>query len=238
MYEIDDLAGIVAMASETEQIALTEDIAEHGQRESAVLWQDKIVDGRCRQLACETLGIKLKVRQLDSKLSREEVEKIVKSLNTRRNLTDPQKAMSAYKYQVKHDSSNEDVAKKWGISYGTYKNAKYLAINRPDLIDPLFNDKSVKIFDPDKGYEVITKKINTLARIIKKSKERKTVTVDNSEIVSFSVDGQIKTELGKDWYYSTVASLKSSPDKDLSIQMLLAEMANLKFKLERGCEDE
>ena len=227
MYEIDPLANIVAMANDQEQLALTEDIRKNGQREPAVLWQNKIVDGRCRQLACTTLGIELKTRTLDSNLSREEVAAIVKSLNTRRNLTDMQKAMSAYKQQLVDNSSNAEIAKQWGISYGTYKNARYVASNRPEFIEPLFNGKSIKILDPDKGYEITTNKINTLARIIKKTKEEEVIVVDNSERVSFAVDGVLKTEQGKDWYYSTIKTLNI---EDPLIQMLIVELANLKFK--------
>jgi len=230
MYEVDPLANIVAMANDHEQTALTEDIRKNGQRQAAVLWQGKIVDGRCRQLACATLDIPLKTRELDSKLSREEVAAVVKSLNTRRNLTDMQKAMSGYKEQLVNNKSNEETAKSWGIPYGTYKNARYICINRPEFIDPLFNGKSIKILDPDKGFEITTNKINTLARIIKKTKEKSVVVVDDSEKIEYQVDGQLKTEAGKAWYYSTLHQLKSNPDPQVAIQMLLAELANLKFK--------
>lgn len=230
MYPIDELANIVAMANEHEQVSLTDDIKRNGQREPAVLWQGRIVDGRCRQLACHTLGIELVTRELDSKLTREEVALVVKSLNTRRNLTDMQKAMSGVKQQQAAWITNEEVAKQWGLPLSTYKNARYIATNRPDLIDPLFNGKSVEILDPDKGYVITTNKINTLARIVKKEKERNVVTRDNSEVVTFSVDSQIKTEEGKNWYYSTIRSLDNNPDNSIAIKMLLAEMANLKFK--------
>jgi len=230
MYEIHPLANIVAMANEHEQLALTEDIKKNGQREPAVLWKGKIVDGRCRQTACITLGIKLKVKTLDSKLSEEEIAAIVKSLNTRRNLTDMQKAMSAFKEQEANWVTNEEIAKQWGIPLGTYKNARYIGTNRPELVEPLFNGKSIKIFDPDKNREITTNKINTLARIIKKTKEKETVVVDNSEVISYTVDGLLKTEIGKEWYYHTKAVYDSSLDKDTLVYMLLTEMANLKFK--------
>lgn len=228
MYEVDLLANLVAMASEQEQIALTEDIRLNGQRESAVLWQGRIVDGRCRQLACISLGIDLSVRELDSNLSREEVAMIVKSLNTRRNLTDMQKCMSAYKQQIQKHMSNDEVAKQWGIALGTYKNAKYIASNRPELIDELFNGKSVSIVDPDKGYVVTTNKINTLARIVKKINEIG-ITVDNSEqvVISFNVDGVLKTEKAKEWYYSNV---KDRNINDTQILAWLVELANYKFR--------
>lgn len=228
MYPIDELANIVAMANEAEQIALTEDIKRNGQREPAVLWQGRIVDGRCRQLACHTLGIELLVREVDSKLTREEVAAVVKSLNTRRNLTDMQKAMSAYKQQETAWQTNEDIAKQWGLPVSTYKNARYVAMNRPEFVEPLFNGKSIEILDPDKGYKITTNKINTLARIVKKTREKNVVVVDDSELVTFKVDGLIKTEEGKNAYYSIVNTCNVT---DMRIMTALIEWANLKYKV-------
>lgn len=230
MYEVDELANLVAMANDHEQTALTEDISNNGQREPAVLWRGKLVDGRCRQLACHALGIDLAVRELDELLVRDEVAQVVKSLNTRRNLTDTQKCMSAFKQQEAVWETNEVVAKKWGIPFGTYKNARYVAINNSDVVEPLFNGKSVKIFDPDKGVMVTTNKINTLARIVKKTKEFGNVIEDNSEQVLFKEDAQIKTEAGKAWYYSAVVS-DGVPDDAINTRLKYIELANYKFKM-------
>lgn len=232
MYKIHELANIVAMANEHEQIALTEDIKQHGQREPAVLWHNQIVDGRCRQLACLTLGIELQVKELDDELSEEDVAKVVKSLNTRRNLTQTQKMMSAFKQQEESWKTNEEVSKQWGIPLGSYKNARYVATNRPEFVDPLFDGKSIVIYDIDKERDITTDKINTIARIIKKEKERKALVVDKSEEVTFSVDGIIKTEAGKAWYYNHMNDIftDNMVDPKIAIGMLLVELANLKFK--------
>lgn len=227
MYEIDELAALVPMASDKEQTALTKDIEKNGQKEPAVLWQDRIVDGRCRQLACITLGIPLEVKHLDSKLDRQEVALIVKSLNTRRNLTMTQKVMSAVKEQESTGMSNGDTAKAWAISPATLKNAKYIAKRCPEYVEPLFDGRSVKILDESKGYYTTTNKVNTIARILKKNKEYGNIDVDTSEEVEFTVDGAIKTEEGKDWYYSTVARYNVS---DVGLRMVLVEMANLKYR--------
>lgn len=231
MYKINkELAGIVAMASELEQLALTEDIRQNGQRESAVLWRGEIVDGRCRQVACIALGLELRTMELDDKLSVDEVRTIVKSLNTRRNLTQTQKMMSAFKEQERQWRTNEEMAATWGMALGSYKNARYVATARPDFVDALFNGKSVVIVDPDKGREITTDKINTLARIIKKTKEVEVLVVDTSEVITFSVDSLIKTEAGKEWYYGKMSTL-SIPDSDVAIRMDYVELANYKFKV-------
>ena len=230
MYEIDELANLVAMANDHEQIALTEDIKNNGQRESAVLWRGKLVDGRCRQLACHALNVDLIVRELDESLTRDEVAQVVKSLNTRRNLTDTQKCMSAFKQQEAAWETNEVVAKKWGIPLGTYRNARYVATNSTALVEPLFNGKSVKIFDPDKGVIVTTSKINTLARIVKRTKEYGNVVENEDECVVFTVDAQIKTEAGKAWYYSRIEA-DNVPENALGTRLCYVELANYKFKM-------
>lgn len=227
MYEVDELANIVPMAGVKEQEALTLDIKKNGQREAAVLWQNKIVDGRCRQLACMTLGIELKVRVLDSNLSRDEVAMVVKSLNTRRNLTPTQKVISAMMDQERTGSTNDECAAAWAIGVTTLKNAKYIKTHKSDMIPKLFDGKTVAIVDVDKGIEVTTNKVNTLARLIKKAKEYGKVDIDVSCEVEFTVDGLIHTEAGKNWYYSTVAALGIT---DIGVRMLLIELANLKFK--------
>jgi hypothetical protein len=229
MYEVDELAGIVALASEKEQQALVNDIAKNGQQESAVLWQGRLVDGRCRQIACTALGIDLKVRELDSTLSRSQVALIVKSLNTRRNLTMTQKIASAYKQYKRTGDTMADVAEQWAISVPSLKNFNYIAKVRADWVDILFDGNTVKVFDPEKGHEIVTDKVNTLARIAKKIKELGKVVIDNSEEVEFSSEGIIKTELGKNWYYSKIQELGIV---DTRHKMLMVELANYKFKLE------
>lgn len=228
MYEIDELAGIVALANEKEQQALINDIDKNGQQEPAVLWQGRLVDGRCRQIACTVLGIELKVRELDSTLSRNQVALIVKSLNTRRNLTMTQKIASGYKQYKRTGETMAEIAEQWAVSVPSLKNFNYIAKVRPDWVDALFDGTTIKVFDPEKGFEVVTDKVNTLARIAKKIKEHDTVVIDRSEEIEFTVDGQIKTEAGKDWYYSTVNTLNIT---DPLVRMLLVELANLKFKL-------
>lgn len=232
MYPIDELANIVAMASELEQVALTDDIRDNGQREPAVLWQGRLVDGRCRQLACEALGVPLLTRELSSSMSREEVAKVVQSLNTRRNLTDTQKAMSGYKAQLADTAlSNEATAKKWGIPLGTYKNARFIGVNKPELVEPLFNGSSVVVYDPDKGTKITTSRINTLARIIKRTMEM-TIVVDDSKSIDWKCDAAISTEAGKAWYYEQVATMErtqGSPTGKIIVQQMIAELANYKF---------
>lgn len=234
-YDIHPLANLVAMANEKEQIALTEDIKNNGQNQPAVLWRGKIVDGRCRQLACQTLGVALETRELDAKLTRNEVTTVVKSLNTRRNLTMTQKIVSAYKEQDRSKATNTTIAKEWAISERSLKNCKYIAKYRPEFIEPLFNGDSVKINDPDKGFKITSNKIGTLVRIIKRELEAGKVEVVSASAVDameFNVDSAINTEAGRKFHNEMYTMYSHSASKNEIVSALLTELANLKYRIE------
>lgn len=229
-YEIDELANLVPLASDVELKALQLDINKNGQTEPIILWNNKIVDGRNRQIACQKLGIELKVIHLHSNLTYDEVARTVKSMNTRRNLTETQKIMSAVKSQKNFGGTNKEVSEQWGISERTFKNAKYIDTNEPSFIDKLFDGNSVKIYDPTKGFEITTNKVNAIARLIKTNKEKDMIEIDETEVVdlTFNADALIKTEAGKQWFYDKKENLNI-----VKQQMILdyIELANLKYKL-------
>lgn len=237
-YEIDPLANIVAMASEREQTALTQDIKNNGQTDPVVLWRGKIVDGRCRQLACATLNIPLDTRKLDDNLTRDEVAKIVKSLNTRRNLTETQKIVSGYLEQQRTGHTNGQVAQDWAVSVRSLQNFKYVAQHRPELVEPLFNGDSVAIIDPDKGYKVTTNKVNTLARIVKLEQEIgkvEVVTRGEIEAIEYNVAGLISTEAGRQEHRDLVSAFKHSSSKEQMFSAMAAELMNYKYcKVDHG----
>lgn len=233
-YDIHPLANLVAMASDREQAALTQDILKNGQNEPAVLWNGKIVDGRCRQLACTALGIALETRALDDKLTEEEVSKIVKSLNTRRNLTETQKLASAYLEQARSGKTNNDISSEWAISVRSFQNFKYIAQHKPELISPLFNGDSVSIMDPDKGYKITTNKINTLARIVKKEQEVNSVVIVTPaqvEAMQYSVNSRITTEMGKAEHKDLLGAFRVSNSKEAMFSAMAAELMNYKYQV-------
>lgn len=233
-YEIHPLANIVAMAGEREQKALTKDILHNGQNEPAVLWRGKIVDGRCRQLACSALGIDLDTRELSKDLSETEVAKVVKSLNTRRNLTDTQKVVSAYLEQKRTGKNNRETAEEWAVSVRTLQNFKYIALHRPELVEPLFNGDSVKVLDPDQGYLVTTNKVNTLARIVKLENEKGKVEIVKPqavEAIEYNVAGVIATEAGRAEHRDLVKAFKHSASKEQMFSAMAAELMNYKYQV-------
>ena len=224
----EELAGLVPMAMEAEQIALTADIAKNEQREPIVLWRGKVVDGRCRQLALTTLGKHIMYRELDSNLTEEEARIYVKSVNTRRNLTVTQKIMSACRASLLPNADKvANVAKSWGISKATLENARYIARHRPEMVEPLFNGKTVKIVNAE-GKEVESNKITAIYASIRREMEK----VNEDTQHGWKEDSYIKTQKGKEWYYNQVRELT-----DLSTRMMIAELANYKFKEEKVDEE-
>lgn len=233
-YEIHPLANIVAMASTREQQALTQDILRNGQNEPAVLWRNQIVDGRCRQLACATLGIPLETRALGDNLTEAEVAKVVKSLNTRRNLTETQKIVSGYLEQKRTGQTNAQIAEEWAVSVRSLQNFKIVAQHRPELVEPLFNGDSVVVIDPDKGYEVTTNKVNTLARIVKAEHEVATVKIvkpEQVEAMQYSVNNLINTEIGRSEHKDLVAAFRYTANKEQMFSAMAAELMNYKYQI-------
>jgi hypothetical protein len=228
-YEIDPLANIVALSSEEEQQALIEDMRRNGQQEPAILWQGRIVDGRCRQLACQVLNIELKVRHLEDNLTTEQVAIIVKSMNTRRNLTTTQKIVSAYKEQLRNNLPNKVIAKQWAISVSNLQYMKAIAKDIPNLVEPLFNGKTVQILDVTTGKHVTTSKVFTIYTLLKKQKEQETLIIDNSKDPLFNPDFQIHTEAGKQWFFQQ-CNEEPLIKQRRNLMLNTVELANYKYQ--------
>ncbi len=223
-YEIHEYAGLVPMASESEQSSLNTDILDNGLHDPIVLWKGKIVDGRCRQIACLLAGEKIRTKELDSSLSEDAVKSFVKSVNTRRNLTQTQKIMSACRQSIDPSEklSMDAISHSWGISRAILANAKYISKERPEFIEPLFNGKSVKILNSD-NEEIESNKVTAIYAYIKRDKEN----VEEENIHAWHEDSFINTQKGKEWYYDQIRNNKI---KDVPTKIMIAELANYKFK--------
>lgn len=222
----EDLAGLVPMANEAEQLILKNEIREeNGLLLPVILWRGHIVDGRCRQKACSELGIEMLVEELDPALTYDEVARKVKGYNSRRNLTPTQKVMAACRQSLKASCklSTVEIAKAWGISRDILGNARFIANTNPEWADTLFNGGSVKIIDHN-GNPKLTNKVTTIYAYLKKLSE----AVREDTQYAWQEDTYIKTQAGKEWYYSQVSSLDSQTDI-MRVKMLLAELANYKF---------
>ncbi len=225
LFEINHkLAGIVPMALESEQVALTEDIAANGQREPILLWQGKIVDGRCRQTALASLKLPILYKELDDDLPIENVKIIVKSMNTRRNLTETQKVASAAKEYAENKATKtiKQIAASWGISTSILDNAWWILRHRPDYIEALFNGKTVEIVNA-KGFITQSHRVTAIYAYLRREKEF--VLPDNT--FGYQTGTRVRSQQGKDWLYEL---LRRNKDLPLEIKMLLEETANYKFR--------
>jgi len=221
------LAGIVPMALPAEQLALETDIAKNGQRDPLILWKGQVIDGRCRQKALVSLQRHILYKELDDNLSEEDVTCLVKSMNTRRNLTTTQKITIAAKEYCKEGNllTVKQLAEQWGVSVSIIENAIWLQRTHPQVIESLFNGRSVAI-ENSRGIAITSNKISAIYAFYKRE-------IQNS--VEFKETGycdfaSIKTQKGKEWYS---AMLREIPEKNLSLKLtsLLIELTNFKFQI-------
>lgn len=144
-YEIHELAHLVPMASDSEQDALTNDIKANGQLETIKLYRGKVIDGRCRLKSCTDLGLEAKTESVPNNLSLAEVAKLVKSWNTRRNLTRTQKVISAYYQHRDNGLAMRAAATQWAVTQAEVSQIKFIDHHRPELILRLFNGHKVLV---------------------------------------------------------------------------------------------
>ncbi len=94
-YEIHPLAELFPPMPDDQYQALKADIAENGQSEDIIIWQDKLIDGRHRLRACLELGIQPDTAELDDSCD-PYIYVITHNLH-RRHLTESQRSMVAGK---------------------------------------------------------------------------------------------------------------------------------------------
>lgn len=226
--EAHKYAALVPMAMESEQIALNNDILKNGLNEPIMVWKGKIIDGRCRQKACIFANEKMRFTFIDDEVPDNQIKIMVKSLNTRRNLSNTQKIISACKTYIDPDNNGvlkqtqNEIAESWGISTVILKNGLYIHKTKPSFIEPLFNGLSVEIEDKH-GSKLSSNKISTIYAYLKRQAEN---SIENTEH-AWNPDSYINTVSGKEWYYE---QLKSQRNVAVSTKMLIAELANFKFQ--------
>lgn len=232
MYEFHELAAIVPLSSEKELEALKYDISVNGQIEKAIVWQNKIIDGRNRSMACKALGIDLKVEILDDNMPYEEVFSLVMSKNNRRSLSPTQKAISAFNSykelkQLKKRATVPSVAMMWGISSSVLDAVIFIAKHQPEYIDILFNGNKVKVGNVATGEFVTTNSIVTLYRVVRSN--IKNGIVPHSEYVTKTrnhSDAEFVNEQAYEWFVENSSLIK---DDSRKLESILVEYANMRF---------
>lgn len=226
--EWDDLAYVVPMAIPEELDALALDIQENGLREPVMMWRGKVVDGRCRDLACTRVGERIRVKELDDELTEEDVERLVKSVNTRRNLSKTQKTMVAARNYL--DTKGRGIkisiakaAQEWGVSDRYVKHGIKLWEACPDWAQKLFDGEAIDLGNDGKIYNVY-QAVKLCKPLGSKDDDR-----DNgARIIDI-----IKTQNGVKEYEKVIREFKNistKSEQEHYIKTKIAELMNYKWR--------
>jgi hypothetical protein len=113
-----DIAGIIMPNTSNSTIEnLASSIKRKGQHSPVLVYNEKLVDGRHRCLACKLLGIEVNTNIIDPSTSRQEVEDYITTIEFMvKDLTTWQKALIAYtRYMVNRKFSATKTAKEANI---------------------------------------------------------------------------------------------------------------------------
>ena len=165
-YKIHPSAEIVPMMIPSALLSLRDDIEANGQKVPIVLWRNQVIDGRCRQDACNLLDIEVLTTSIDWDFPEDKLTDEVRSLNNRRQLTLTQKAFVVVRDAKESDKTQKALAKHWVISTATVIRASWIEKNYQTIADKLFAGEKVKIVNKD-GKDVHTDSIKTIQDYLK-----------------------------------------------------------------------
>lgn len=217
------------LQSELEYKATLDNIARVGQRDPILMLDGVCVDGRHRTKIAIELGIPVKCVDVDGSSVEEIIVLCNQNTMSGRDYDNSQKAIQALRLVTEYSMTAVEAARlmkvdKRMVSYA----ATIRGFNREDVLDTLLKSKDSKVkLD---SMERPSRSLELLAKFIKAEAEEKSIVVDDSERIQWEADSYIKTELGKAWYYSVIEEVELAGK--VRMQMLLAEMANMKFKVD------
>ena len=204
-------------------------IEEQGQLTPIYIRNGLCVDGRHRIAICKELGISVKAIDTNPNLPDAELLKLCNvSTMTGRQLTSTQRAINAYNYSKKFKINKAKISREFQVrrqvlSYVALLDTTY---GYPEVLDVLRQGKAIQLANMDKP----SKSIEYITKMAKELHEKSLVVEDTSNRVQFSADAYISTQQGKAWYYDNVKAYASESNQ-VPLRMLLAELANYKFKV-------
>ena len=225
----DKYAVFNPLHNELEYAATKENIVRVGQLDPVLMLDGKCVDGRHRVRVAKELGVHVKCVDIDARLPDEDIIVMCnKNVMSGRDYDVTQKAIQALQLVSRYKMTAVAAARLMKVDHRALSYASTIkGFDRHDILDTLMADKQNRIqLD---NMERPSRSLEILAKYVKTVEERPKLVVDDSERVHWDAEAAIKTELGKAWYYEMKKAIESvGPVK---MDMLLAEMANLKFKL-------
>lgn len=135
-YQWHELSYTEPKMSDSDYEALKEDIQLLGKVHNPVLiYENKILDGRHRQKACEELDFLMPIKKLTKEYNISDLREVVRSIHMARNKTQNQKIIQAYRFkQTVSNVTWEDAAQRHGV--------KVLAIKRINTLYNLLRDNN------------------------------------------------------------------------------------------------
>ena len=264
---IHELAGLVPLANEVEQSTINESIKQSGFDEQLgliKLWNGQIIDGRCRQIALLNAGLNPSdYAEEINYIDYNDVKDYVLRANQRRNLTDTQKAITAWKMtkRTKEEGrmTQQEVFAAFGVETKTLqalniivKSIDVLAKRDIDIYyireqksgtKRLSKNRQLSLLVDDlfndyqvkfDGYSKYTTSIRMIASYLKQVHE----DVTERSAIEWNPDSMIFTEAGKRWYAEEI----SWHNLTGILVSHMIELANFKFPApqedEEGSEDE
>ncbi len=183
-------------------ISLTQSIEEEGQSKAVTVYRNKIVDGRHRWLVLNSLGSKtIKIKRVPNNTSIKDLASEVRTTETRRQQTTAQLAIYALRQGVNiraggEKITNVELAAKFGTTVKELSRASKIGdggkgkLNRPDILEELFQGGKIDIGDGYKPYP--TNSMQTIINFLTslKASQAKDITgID--EIIHFSNEDEI-----------------------------------------------
>lgn len=196
-----------------------------------ILMLDKLcIDGRHRVRIAIELGIPVRCVDVDPATSEQDIIVLCnKGIMSGRDYDNTQKAIQALVLVNRYSMTSVAAAKFMKVDKRMVAYASTIkGFNRQDILDTLMTDKQNRI--QLTNMERPSRSLELLAKYIKSEDERPKLVIDDSERIKWDPDAAIHTESGKAWYYSALDSIAVLGE--IKLQMLLTEMANMKFKLD------
>lgn len=217
------------MHTELEYEATKANIITLGQLDPILMLNGLCIDGRHRTRIASELGIQVKAVDVDSTMKQEDIIILCnKNTMSGRDYDNSQKAIQALVLTTEYAVGIVASAKLMKVDRRLVSYAGTIrGFNRQDILDTLMKDKSNRVqLD---GMRSPSRSLEILAKFVKMQEEKQTVVVDDNERVKWNPDSFIKTEIGKAWYYEMLEIISVAGTE--KVEMLLGEMANLKFKI-------
>ena len=229
--QFDDKYGVLnPLHNHLEYEATKENIRRLGQIDPILMLNDLCIDGRHRTRIAKELGTHVRCIDVDPDTNEQDIIVMCnKNIMSGRDYDTSQKAIQALMLVNNYGMTAVDAAKFMKVDKRLVSYASTIkGFGRQDILDELMRDKQNRA--QLENMERPSRSLELLAKYVKTENEKKSIMIDDSERIQWKPDAYIKTESGKAWYYDMLKQIEIIGN--IKRDMLLAEMANMKFKVE------